>query len=368
MHVVYWPRWLEQRGLSDVDISLLLSCAIWTRTIAGPLWARRADRLGRHLRVLRGLVPIALLACALFAAGHSFWVLLAPTLLLAASFPPMIALIDALTMRAIGESDGRLEYGRIRLWGSSAFLLTVVLVGLLFDAWGGPQLALPLLAIGFVLTFFATRGLPAPKRPRELPATPVKDLLKRNDFVLVLVAVALIQGSHICYYSFSAIHWQRAGHSGFVIGSLWAEGVIAEIILFWFARRVSLRPAFLMLLGAIAASLRWTVLAQTTALPALVAVQWFHAATFGCTHLAAIRWIERHVAPERIASAQGLVAATAAGVVPGLALPIVGGLFDRDPTHAYLAMTGMAAVAIVLALRIAVRPTATGTGLAHPRA
>ena len=129
-----------------------------------------------------------------------------------------------------------------------------------------------------------------------------------------------------------------------------------------------MRPGQLLLLGALAAAARWTVLAQTTALPALIAVQWFHAATFACTHLAAIRWIETHVAPERMASAQGLVAATAAGVAPGLVLPIVGRLFEQDPAQAFLVMTAMAVVAAALSLKIGFRSSPTGTGLAHPRA
>ncbi|MGZ9021073.1 MAG: MFS transporter [Rhodoplanes sp.] len=91
------------------------------------------------------------------------------------------------------------------------------------------------------------------------------------------------QGSHAVYYAFGTLHWQAAGHSDDVIGLLWAEGVVCEIVLFAAGAAVRRRisaPWLIAVAGALAA-LRWLVLGSTTALPAVIAVQALHAFSYG---------------------------------------------------------------------------------------
>ena len=56
-------------------------------------------------------------------------------------------------------------------------------------------------------------------------------------FRWLLPLSALIQGSHALYYGFSTIHWTAAGLSPGVIGLLWAEGVVVEVLLFLYGRQ-----------------------------------------------------------------------------------------------------------------------------------
>ena len=52
----------------------------------------------------------------------------------------------------------------------------------------------------------------------------------------LLVASALIQGSHAVYYSLSTLHWRDHGIDEFASSVLWAEGIVAEIVLFFVAQ------------------------------------------------------------------------------------------------------------------------------------
>ena len=83
--------------------------------------------------------------------------------------------------------------------------------------------------------------------------------------------MALLQGSHAAYYSFSAIHWQQAGHSEEVIGYLWSLGVVAEVGIFAFSKRLfagwTLRAMFIV--AAVGVMARWGMIAATTELFAL---------------------------------------------------------------------------------------------------
>ena len=100
---------------------------------------------------------------------------------------------------------------------------------------------------------------------------PILKLLKIKPFVWMLIAAALIQSSHAVVYSFSTIHWKSIGFSESLIGVLWAEGVLAEIILFQYSGLVLYRisPTMLIVIAAAAGIIRWSIMGYTDFLPVL---------------------------------------------------------------------------------------------------
>ena len=80
--------------------------------------------------------------------------------------------------------------------------------------------------------------LALPERPRPARAglpLGLDRLLRQPGLVSFVLAAGLIQASHVVYYGFATLHWRAAGHGEAVIGWLWAEGVVAEILLFAWA-------------------------------------------------------------------------------------------------------------------------------------
>ena len=129
-----------------------------------------------------------------------------------------------------------------------------------------------------------------------------------------------------------------------VVGWLWAEGVVAEIVLFAFgsgwAERMGTRRMFL--LGGGAALLRWAVLALSTDVAVLAATNWLHAFSFGATHLAAIGYLQRHVPQAFSSTAQSLLSAVTTGVAMALATSLAAVLFDRFAGGVHWAMGAIA--------------------------
>jgi len=109
----------------------------------------------------------------------------------------------------------------------------------------------------------------------------------------------------------------------------------------------------LILLGGAAAAIRWTVTGFTDALPALICVQAFHAFSFGATHLGAIHFVARAVAPSMSATAQSLYSAAVMGLGLGLMLLISGELYGRFTGGAYygMAVAGLMGVILAFVLR-----------------
>ena len=212
-----------------------------------------------------------------------------------------------------------------------------------------------LLVVGLALMCGASLLLPrtrSAQRPAEAASgAPIGQLLRPGPFLLLLVVSALIQGSHAVYYNLSTIHWRDHGIAESTAGLLWAEGVLAEIILFFVARHSieRLRPTTMLMLGGALGAVRWVVLGMTTSVPLLFLTNWLHAFSFGCTYLGALRALERRVPAWQRSTAQGLVGAASSGIGLIVGALLGGAIYDSWEAGAFFAMGGLAALGVVLA-------------------
>ncbi len=358
----FWPVWLADKGLDGAEIGLLITVGAWVRIAAPAMAAHIADRRGERKRVVVLLAVAAFAVHLLFLAAEGFAVLLAVSVLAAVAFTPIVPIGENLAL--LLASEGRIDYGRVRLWGSVAFIAGAVIGGRILGEAGPPAILTVMLAC-LALAVLAALALPDTRPPPARRRAPIAAMLSSRTMLVFLAASSLIQASHAVYYGFATLAWRAAGIDDPVIGLLWAEGVLAEIVLFAFGGALAARlgPARLLAIGAVAGTVRWTVLALAPGLPLLVAAQALHALTFGATHLGAMLFLARTVAPEHSASAQALYAGVAMGLVMGGATILGGALFEAaSPASAFLAMTGLSAAGALgaLALRRCLRAAGSG--------
>lgn len=353
----FWPVWLAANGLGSTEIGLLLALSIAAKVVANPLFAHLADRRGERRRPMVVLAVAALASFALFGWVEGFWPILLVSVLFFMVWPSIMPLGESLTMITVHRQG--LDYGRIRLWGSLSFIALAVIAGrVLVD---NPPAVIYWMVLAAVAVAVVACALVPGARPERnaTPRAPILLILRNRRFVLFLFAAALIQGSHAVYYAFGTLHWQAAGYSDDLIGALWALGVIAEIVLFAFGNHVVRRlgPERLLILGGVAAAIRWAITGATDGLPVLVCVQALHAFTFGASHLGAIHFVARTVAPSMSATAQSLYSAAVMGLGLGLMLLISGELYGRFGGGAYHAMAAAGLLGAMLALTL--MPTVT---------
>ncbi len=334
----FWPLWLKSRGLAATEIGMVLAAGMWIKVLINPFTSGLADRLGERKRVIVVLSVMAFASFTLFAFVHGFWPVLMVSVLFFGFWAPMIPLGESLTM--LTADRVALDYGRIRLWGSLSFIIAAGAAGKILA--GRPVdlvYWLVLGAVGVAMGFcFLLPDIRAPRAPgRRLL---ILDVLRDKSFLILLAAAGMVQTSHAVYYAFGTLHWRAAGYTETVIGALWAEGVIAEIILFAFSGLVVRRfgPARLLMIAGVAAMVRWVVIGTTTALPALIAVQFLHAFTFGASHLAAVYFIARRVPKALSATAMALYSSIVMGIGMGGSLWAAGRLYADFGGRAYLAM------------------------------
>ncbi len=365
IHLPFWPVWLAAKGLGPTEIGFIIAASFGIKIIFNPLIAHAADRLGQRRPIMIALALLAFASFTLFGVSDGFWPILLVSVVFFAVWSPIMPLGESLAMLSgqsgagQGEAGGNtpdgareIDYGRVRLWGSLSFIAGAVGAGTLL-AGHPPEIIYWILLASLALVVAVTLALPATRAPAASGGRFVAiEVLRDSRFRLFIAATALIQASHSVYYGFGTLNWQAQGYSETVIGWLWAEGVIAEIILFAFGARLVgwMGPARLIALGGLAGAVRWSVTGLTPGLGILVVMQALHAFTFAATHLGAIYFISRRVPPALSASAQGLYSAMVMGLALGLAMLLSGKLFALYGAGAYQAMAAMAVLGTVAAV------------------
>lgn len=350
--MVYLPLWLGQCGLTAAAISQIYGLSSLLRLGATPAWGEVADRLGR----VRPVLILAASATAAFSLGFlpawGFLAVLAVLTLQSFCSAALQPLCDTLLLGLAHE--GRLDYGRVRAVGSAAFLVTAVAGGPVVAAFGSAS-APVLMALIYAAAAVLGPLLPD-ARPRARPPSTLGSfrLLANPTFRITVLMSALIQSSNGAYYSLSSLHWRAAGLGETTIGLLWAEGVVAETVMFLLAGPLVARlgPGWLAGLGGAGAVLRWLVTAATTDPLLLASVQWLHCASYGLAWLAALTMLTRHMPPERAATAQMLHAALGSTAATGLAEWAAGLIYDGSGS-AFLLMAGLAAAGTAVAPALA---------------
>jgi PPP family 3-phenylpropionic acid transporter len=352
IYMPFWPLWLGHRGLDAASIGLVLALAAWIRVAVLPLLGFLSDRLGRPKAALVGLALGAVALFLAFPAASGLAALAAVQVAFALAFHALVPLGESRAMAAA--TEGRLDYGRTRLWGSLTYIAGSLGAGLLVSG-RSPDLVYWLVLAALVATLGASAVLPAPARRAgqagsRVRAGDVARLLRDRGFLLFLAAAGLLQGSHAVYYGFSALHWRAAGYSEAAVGWLWAVGVGAEVLLFLRSAPLVARlgPGGLLALAAGGGILRWVTLALTSDPAILTAAQSLHALTFGAAHLGAMHVVARSAPPGLAASAQALYAAISGGLIMGAAMILAGRLYQAQGAGAFLAMAAMSLCGLVL--------------------
>ena len=265
-------------------------------------------------------------------------------------FSPLVPLTDALANT--WQKQITMDYGRVRLWGSVAFVIGSALTGKLVSVFDyRAVLALLTLGVASMLLGMLIRPSVLPQgenRHQESAGWPAWRALVTQSWRF-LACVCLLQGAHAAYYGFSAIYWQGAGYSASAVGYLWSLGVVAEVIIFALSnklfRRFSARD--LLLLSAVCGVIRWGLMGWTTALPWLIVVQILHCGTFTVCHLAAMRYIAARQGSEVI-RLQAVYSAVAMGGSIAIMTVFAGFLYQNLGNGVFWVMALVALPAMVL--------------------
>jgi PPP family 3-phenylpropionic acid transporter len=361
MYVPFMPVWLDWKGLTAGEISVVIAAPLFLRVLVTPTVAVAADRSANHRRYLIWLAWAALAFVLVLAASDAFSAILIFSVLLMISNSTCLPLIDTISVQ--GTRARGLDYGRLRLWGSLSFVGASFIGGVAITEFGGGA-GIWLIAAGCALTLIAAYQVPGAEADATLrvadKAQPVwkasepRELLRQREFQLFLVAAGLAQAAHAAFFTFGTLLWQKQGLSAAWCGTLWAIGVFAEVLLFTFSGRVAAKfgAVRLIAIAGAASVVRWLALATEPSLALLMPLQLLHGVTYGASHIGAMHFIHDAVPRDRAGSAQALYATVSAGVAMGVATLIAGYVYADAGPLAYVAMAAVAVVSLAAAIRL----------------
>jgi len=353
----YWPVWLRDRGVTDTEIGTLFMSRQIVAVIATLSVGWIAHRLGgtRGVMVTLGLATVAMVGA--YELSYSFLAIFVVTMVWGFLWSPPMPLYDGVLVTETRKHG--LDYARVRMWSSVAFIAGTFMCGIAVDRYGPPWVLYVGLASIIFLAPFALL-LPAAE-PKAAAAArghaPIRigELLRQRPFLLFLMACGLCQASHSVLYSFGTLTWRAAGIDDVTISLLWAESVAIEIVLMlfggWLLQRLGV--CGLIALGLGAGMVRWTAMAFTTELWALVLLQALHSCTFAACHLGAMAFLQRALPPHGAAIGQSLYYALGTGATQALVFQFSGLLYSEYGQHAFLGMTVVSALGMGALLLLA---------------
>ncbi len=340
----YASLYFSDKGMTAAQIGVLMSLVQVMRIFGPNVWGWVADHTQRRVLVLRitALAAVAAFSGMFFGQTFAqfFMVMVAINMFTSAQGPLSEALM-------LSELRGDLtHYGRIRLWGSVGFILTVTVAGYLLD-WHGIEL-MPWIAIAMltVLLVASCRMQESARGPLQSGASSVKSLLKKKEVIAFFASTFLMIAAHSALYVFYSLYLAQLGYSKTVIGLMWSLGVVAEIVFFFYQaplfRRFGIQNMMIgSLLIAVVRFLLIGFCAESLFL--LLIAQILHAATFGVHHSASVAMLQRWFSGHLQSRGQALffsISYGLGGTFGGLVLSSTWDIFGAQAV--YLAAAGFA--------------------------
>jgi MFS transporter, PPP family, 3-phenylpropionic acid transporter len=355
----FLPELLSLHGVDPERLGLTLSLATTIRLFSAPLAGRIADRHHALRIVLATCAALAAAAALGLLPAVGFPALLLVVLLQAAMLAPTTVLADALAVWAATTNSTkpfRFEYGWVRGLGSLAFVLGSLAIGQSIQVFGIGSIVIGqaiLLLMAAGAAFWVPEISSTPRAEAAFNLTQFRgvwDLLRSPSFRWLIVVASLILGSHAMHDSFAMIGWNAAGISPVVGSALWSESVTAEVIVFVVLGPFLLRhltPESAMAVSAVACSLRWGLLAESSgSIVTIAAAEPLHGLTFALLHLACMRVLASIVPQELAALALAIYGTVGIGLASAAVTLLSGSLYAYFGAQGFLAMSLMAAAAL----------------------
>lgn len=356
IYLPYLNLYLDRIGLSGPQIGIISALVPLSGTLVPPFGGMLADRLGRRRGLIRISSFLAVLAFSIMFAAHSFVSVTLVIALYAVLRAPSLPLVEATAME-VSEGGGP-HYGRMRAWGSLAFIVVALGAGRAVGLWG-EGVILVLSEALLVLTFLSTLLLPGDRarQAESAPLTGFATILRRPPVLLFLAACVLAQAAHGPYYVFFTIHLERVGVAPRTIGLLWGIGVACEILVMLRMPAILKRfgPLPTMAASLILGAVRWWFCSWTTDTTILALVQTLHAATYAAFHVAAVTHAHRLFGRGHGASGQAVVSSASYGLGNILGMVLSGFLSARFSFPQLFGYAAWVALAGCLSILLAAR-------------
>jgi PPP family 3-phenylpropionic acid transporter len=291
------------------------------------VWGGLADRFKIRRQIYISCNFISTAIWVFYFYTTDFWAMLVITVFYGIFYSPIISFLEAFTMDVLGTE--KKSYGRLRAWGTIAFIATVIVLGRIIDLYSIEIILVLIFAVSSAQAVISTKIPDIQIKKKASFSVNVKVLLTPR-FIVFLFCAFLMLVSHGTYYGFYSIHLENLGYGNTFIGISWALASIAEILVMLNSHSIFKRFSLdnVLVFSFMVAALRWLGLFFAVSPAALLLLQIFHAVTYGTFHVASILYIDSLTPDETKTLGQAVNNATTYGLGLMIGFFINGYLFE----------------------------------------
>jgi MFS transporter, PPP family, 3-phenylpropionic acid transporter len=352
--------WLKEIGYSVALIGMIASLQSFSRLVAPYAWAWAGDRTRERAKLLRIATVLAFIgSLGFFWQGGGIGWLMACLLFMYLNSSALMPMSESALAQIVtrgGVFDVR-RHGRVRLWGSLGFMVTVLAAGAFFENFGLKFFPVAV-ALGLALLMWSAFAIPDIREDaaHEASKQPIWHTLRQPNVAWFFATIALNVLAHMALYVFFSLYCDELGYSKTMIGILWAASVVTEIA--WFYSQGRWLPRFSLtawlIIAAAASALRFVLVAgQGDVLWILFAAQTLHAISFAANHTVCTALISHHFPGSMRGRGQALYTVLGYGI-PGVLGSWAGGLISEayGLRSVFWIATGVAMMAMLSAWKV----------------
>ena len=231
--------YLKERGLTGIQIGVILSITPTMMFLVQPLQGILADKLG-YKKCLIWCTFFAALTYLFYILEGTFISLFFITVFMSLFYNSVQPLLDSLSLGLV-QKDPTFSYGTLRVAGAAGWAFTGTLVGHYVDSVNTTVIFISS-AISMFLTFlFAFSISSNTEQHKKIDVQTnhtLKEVLLNRELIILLICVFLISSGGTTIWNFYSIYMKENGATATLVGYGISFQGLCELPLFYFSARI----------------------------------------------------------------------------------------------------------------------------------
>jgi PPP family 3-phenylpropionic acid transporter len=344
---------LKSRGLSGIQIGIILSVTPISMFLVQPFVGMLADRWGfrRSMMVYSLMATIAFFLLQLDA---SFGMLVVMTVFMSVFYNGLQPVMDSLTLQ-LTQRDPTFSYGIVRLAGAAGWAVTGIVIGYFIDALD-TRVIFMYSGASLLLVFFLSTTIPHDYTKEKSTegfsfGSALREIVTPS-LLVILMAFFLVSAAATTIWNFYSIYMKENGASASLVGVGLSLQGLCEIPFFYFSdaiiRRIGLRNT--LLLTTAATALRLLLYSLVNVPEMALPIEILHGLSWSLFWVAGVEYTNRLVAVRWRATGQSLLYAAYFGIGQITGNFWTGFLYDQHLPIASIFFLNFFVVALIVVL------------------
>jgi PPP family 3-phenylpropionic acid transporter len=314
-HGVFLPLFFEDKGLSIVQTSIILSVGTFVSILSQPLWGAISDQRKTVKKIIFLLACGSLIFSFFMFTSSTFFYSLVFTGMFMFFMTPIQPLTDTLTVNYA--TTHRKDYGLMRLWGSVGFALFACLLGYIIDMFGiGSLGGLFALTMGTIILFSLFLDDIKKEKEQEQKKVKINAIFSNTKFLLFLGMVLLIGIPARLNDNLFGLYMNMLGASKAAIGTSFLLSAMSEVPIFILAGYLlkTMNPLLLISIGSCFYTLRWGLYSLIDEPRTLMFLALMQSVTFTFVFTGGLYYVAQSMPKQLMATSQAVFTTVLIGI------------------------------------------------------